>query len=157
MNLEPVAGLPVDLPATPDLETIREVQRRLTPMPQVECPVRHQFAPGMYVRTCAIPAGSVVVGKQHRHVHPVMLIKGETTILTDKGMERISAPHVWISQPGAKRILYTHTDCEFTTVHLNPTDTTDLDALEADIIIPEPQLAHDSAPEIADLLQEVYA
>lgn len=150
------------IPHKPSLETIKEFQGHLATLPQIELEPRHLFAPGMYVRTLPIPAGSVVVGKMHRHSHPVMLTKGETTILTDKGMERITAPHVWVSEPGAKRVLYTHTDCEFTTVHLNPNDETDLDKIEAEHIIAEPSVAEMIAAQkqigqFADELQAVYA
>jgi hypothetical protein len=149
----------------PPLEKIQALQNALAPLPQVETEPKHLFAPGMYVRSLSIPAGAVVVGKMHRHSHPVMLTKGETTILTDKGMERISAPHVWISEPGAKRVLYTHTDCEFVTVHLNPSDEIDLQKLENDIIVPEPHVALPGRHvieaiergEFADALQAVYA
>ena len=75
-------------------------------------------------------------------------------------MERIRAPHKWVSQPGAKRPVYTHTDCEFITVHLNPDDSEDLEALEADIIIPEALISYEEVAALAeftDELQGVYA
>lgn len=124
-------------PRQPSMSAMRRLQEYLAPMPQVEMTPRHYFCDGMYGRVLPIPADTVVVGKIHRHEHLVALIKGEATINTDRGMERIKAPHVWISQPGAKRSLVTHTDCEFMTCHLNQTNTNDLGELEADIIIPE--------------------
>lgn len=145
----------------PELEKVQALQNHLAGLPQVETTVEHLFSPGMYVRRLPIPGGLVVVGKMHRHAHPVMLIKGEATINTDRGMERIAAPHVWISPPGAKRALITHTDCEFVTVHLNLADEKDLDVLEADIITPEPHVALPEPlkqlGEFADELQAVYA
>ena len=125
------------LPKEPSRENVLALQGYLATLPQLNLPPRHYFAPGMYGRELFIPADSVVVGKIHRHQHITMLIQGEATINTDKGMERISAPHVWISQVDAKRALYTHTDCTFFTCHLNPTDETDLDKLESEIIEPE--------------------
>ena len=120
--------------------------------------LRHHFAPGMYGRECPIPAGMVVVGKIHRHQHFTFLLSGEATINTDRGMERIAGPHVWVSQVGAKRALVTHTDCVFFTVHLNPDDTQDLDVIEARTIEPE-QLGYDAPvlSDFSDTLQEVYA
>lgn len=160
--------LPCVFREAPSLEKVRALQNRLAELPQVETTPEHLFAPGMYVRRLPIPAGLVVVGKMHRHAHPVMLVKGEATINTDRGMERIKAPHVWISPPGAKRALVTHTDCEFVTVHLNENDERDLDVLESKIIIPEPDVAlpkppaalpeqQDEIGEFADELQAVYA
>jgi hypothetical protein len=148
-------------PKTPTLAQIQRIEQIVGAAPQIDCPVEHFFAPGMYVRKCSIPAGSIVVGKMHRHVHPVMLTKGEVTINTDKGMERITAPHVWISQLNAKRALYTHSDCEFVTVHLNEDDATDLDVIEARVIVPDAQIDYhkevEQLAEFADELQGVYA
>lgn len=133
-------GLP-----TPSRSKIQALQAHLLQFEQPDLPAKHYFAEGMYVRSLPIPANMVIVGKIHRHQHVVALIKGTATINTDKGMETISAPHIWISEPGAKRALYTHTDCEFTTMHLNPTNTQDMEILEMEIIEPEEnmELAHE--------------
>lgn len=146
--------------APPTLGQIKRLQDALAELPQVECPVRHFFAPGMYTRECTIPAGSLVVGKMHRHVHPVFLMRGTVRINTDRGMETITGPHIWISQENAKRALYTVTDCVFATVHLNPTDTTDLEAIEAEVIVPEaliPYEPQEAAADFSEYLQGVYA
>lgn len=149
-----------ELPRQPTLAQIKRLQDVVGVAPQIPLEPEHLFAPGMYTRILAIQADAYVVGKMHRHAHPTMLIKGEATILTNNGMERICAPHVWISQPGAKRPLYTHTDCVFVTVHLNATDTTDLDVLEAEIIIPEALIEYEPKAipaDFTDEIQEIYA
>lgn len=147
-------ALPAVLPKKPTLAQIKRVQDVIAEMPQIEAEPEHYFAPGMYVRKLALPAGAVVVGKMHRHEHIVMLTKGETTIRTDEGMQRFVAPHIWTSSAGMKRVLYTHTDCEFVTVHA--TNETDVEALEAELIIPEAQIEYDAAPFVKEL-QEMYA
>ena len=123
------------LPQEPTRDAVCRLQAHLATLPQIETTPVHYFAPGMYGRELFIPADSIVVGKIHRHQHITMLIKGEATINTDKGMERIAAPYVWISQVDAKRALVTHTDCIFFTVHA--TNETDLELLEAELIEPE--------------------
>jgi hypothetical protein len=153
------AQFPVDIPKQPTLPQITRLQDALSVLEQTECPLEHSFGGGMYMRKCSIPADTLVVGKMHRHAHPVLLVKGEATILTNNGMERISAPHQWISQPGAKRPVYTHTDCEFVTVHLSGEET-DLAALEAAIIIPEAQIPYEETlrlEEFTEELQRMYA
>ena len=125
------------LPKEPTRAAVMKLQDYLATLPQVVTEPVHYFAPGMYGRSLAIPADTVMVGKIHLHQHFTLLIQGEATINTDKGMERISAPHVWVSQVNAKRALYTHSDCVFFTCHLNPTDETDLEKIEAAIIEPE--------------------
>lgn len=129
----------------PSRAQVVKLQEYMSGLPQVEMTPQHYFAEGMYVRNLPIPANTVVVGKIHRHQHMVALIKGSARINTDKGMETISAPHIWRSEPGAKRALVTLTDCEFMTMHLNPTNTHDLDVIEADVIEPEDiQLTYDT-------------
>lgn len=124
----------------PSREAIQHAQDCLAQYKQEDLPPEHYFAPGMYGRRLDIPADTYVVGKIHRHQHIVMLMAGVATINTDRGMERITGPCIWISPENAKRILYTHTDCAFFTCHLNPTDTTDMDELEAALIEPEKEL-----------------
>lgn len=152
----------IDVPAVrpaPPRERIVQLQDALAQLPQVETGLEHYFADGMYGRRCLIPRDSFVVGKVHRHEHFVLLIKGSATINTDRGMERVSAPHVWVSPPGAKRALYTHEDCEFFTTHLNHDNERDLEVIEAQVIEPEGLLTH--APELisefTDELQRMYA
>lgn len=146
--------------STPTLQQIKRIQDVVAAHPQVECPVEHFFAPGMYTRKFTAPAETIVVGKMHRHQHPTFLMSGTVRINTDKGMQEITGPHIWISQPYAKRVLYTLTECVFATVHLNPTDTQDLDAIEADVIVPDALIDYDTPQEVAfltDAVQGAYA
>lgn len=157
LNLTPVPVIEAPRPA-PKRETIVRLQEALARLPQADTDVEHFFADGMYGRRCFIPADTVVTGKIHRHEHFVLLIKGSATINTDRGMERISAPHVWVSPPGAKRVLYTHEDCEFFTTHLNHDNGRDLERIEADVIEPEGLLTHEpEVSEFKDELQRMYA
>lgn len=144
----------------PTLQQIKAVQDIVAQHEQIECPVEHFFSPGQYTRKCTIPGGAVVVGKMHRHQHPTFLLSGTVRINTDRGMEEITGPHIWISQVNAKRALYTVTDCVFATVHLNPSDTTDLEEVEALVIVPESQIEYEAPQEAAFLtesVQGVYA
>lgn len=158
-DLTPAQPIEVhEIRPAPKREAVVRAQEVMAGLPQVDTGLEHFFADGMYGRRCFIPADSVVVGKIHRHEHFVLLIKGTATINTDRGMERISAPHVWVSPPGAKRILYTHEDCEFFTTHLNHDNGRDLERIEADVIEPEGLLTHEpEVSEFKDELQRMYA
>jgi hypothetical protein len=114
---------------------ILKLESALADLPQIEAPLHHRFAPGMYTRECHLPAGSVVIGKIHRHEHLVMLLSGEATIATEAGLQRYVAPAIWNSQIGAKRLVFSHTDTVFMTFH--PTNETDLEKVEAEIIAPD--------------------
>jgi hypothetical protein len=100
----------------------------------IECPLKHIFPPGLYVREIFIPKGMLVIGKIHRHEHLNFMSRGKVTVLTKDGLETIEGPRTMISSAGTKRALYTHEDTVWTTVHLNPTNTQDLKQLESEII-----------------------
>jgi len=95
-------------------------------------PVKHSFADGCYIREIFNPAGELLVTKIHKKEHPFFLMKGKMSILTEDGVKHIQAPHHGITKPGTKRIIYTHTDCVFVTVHA--TDKTDVDEIEKEVI-----------------------
>ena len=95
-------------------------------------PVKHSFADGCYVREIFNPAGELLVTKIHKKEHPFFLMKGKMSILTENGVKHIQAPHHGITKPGTKRIIYTHTDCVFVTVHA--TDKTDVAEIEKEVI-----------------------
>ena len=95
-------------------------------------PVKHSFADGCYIREIFNPAGELLVTKIHKKEHPFFLMKGKMSILTEDGVKHIQAPHHGITKPGTKRIIYTHTDCVFVTVHA--TDKTDVDEVEKEVI-----------------------
>ena len=95
-------------------------------------PLKHTFADGCYVREVFNPKGILLVTKIHKIAHPFFLLKGDMSILSEKGETRIRAPYYGITQPGTKRIIYTHEECIFVTVHV--TDKTDIYEIEKDII-----------------------
>jgi hypothetical protein len=98
-------------------------------MQEVDCPLQHSFIDGVYVRTIFIPAGTVIVGKIHKHSHANILSKGEVSVFTeDGGLERLKGPLTMTSPAGCKRAVYAHTDTTWTTIHR--TDETDLEKIE---------------------------
>lgn len=117
-------------PAIPTKDQIKAFQDALIPirceMPQAE----HFFAPGMYGRKFAMPAGMVVVGKIHKHSHLMMVLKGKAEVVTEFGRDIVEAGYVTVSQPGAKRIVLAYEDTVFMTVHYNPDDIEDLEEIE---------------------------
>ncbi len=99
------------------------------------CPLKHSFSDGIYVREIFIPAGTVVVGKLHKHDHPNFLMSGEVEVITEgEGKQKLVAPLSMISKKGTKRVVHALTDVVWITVHSNPTNTQDLNKLE-DIVI----------------------
>lgn len=95
----------------------------------VDCPLQHSFIDGVYVRTIFIPAGTVIVGKIHKHSHANILSQGEVSVMTEEGgLQRLKGPLTMTSPAGCKRAVYAHTDTTWTTIHR--TDETDLEKIE---------------------------
>ncbi len=110
-----------------------ELQAAVGALPEVDCPLQHVFAPGAYARTIFIPAGTVIVGKIHKHQHLNILSQGSVLVLTEGGgQERLSGPLTMVSPAGTKRAVYAETDVVWTTVHL--VNSTNLDEIEAEVI-----------------------
>jgi hypothetical protein len=108
------------------------LESEMLKMPQVAIALEHYFSKGdghgVYARLIRVPAGTLYTGKVHKYEQLNMLLKGEASILFQDGMRRIVAPHVWVSPPGVKRIVWAHTDVVRVTIH--GTDSTDLAEIE---------------------------
>ena len=116
-------------------------------LPQVDCPVTHSFAPGVYLREIFMPAGTVMIGKIHKTEHFNLLDRGVCSIIHDDGThEFLRAPLTFVSKAGVQKVLYIHEDTVWRTIHVTP--ETDLVKLEALLIEPQPTLALESPTEL---------
>ena len=106
-------------------------------LPQLDVPIRHFFAAGVYGREMTVPAGCVVVGKIHKYEQINVLSKGEVSVQTDEGVQHFSAPHTFIGTAGAKRVFHTHSEIVWTVFHATP--ETDVEKIEEIFIAKDEQ------------------
>ena len=132
-------------------EQILRLQGEMLPIQCAMPEAVHHYAKGMYAREFSMPAGMTVVGKKHKHEHLMMVLKGHAKIATEFGNQEVKAGFIHVSQPGAKRVVYAIEDTTFVTVHLNPSDTTDIEQIEAEHIEPEAQETIDLAKRYKEL------
>jgi hypothetical protein len=90
-----------------------------------DAPVQHIFAPGTYCREITMAEGQVIVGRIHRHAHSNIISKGRCLVLTEWGFQELSAPCIFNSEVGTKRVVLVLEDTVWTTVHANPDNETD--------------------------------
>lgn len=122
----------------PMREQIAYIAEELAALPQVECPLTHEFAPGVYLRGIFMPADSIVIGRVHKTEHFNLLISGACLIVHDDGTrEELRAPMSFVSKAGVQKVLYILEDMVWKTIH--PTDETDLAKLEELLVEPVPQ------------------
>lgn len=136
----PAGGVP-DCPPQIDALAIRADIQALgdacVDMPQIDCPLIHHYAPGLYAREIAIPAGAVVVGKIHKHAHINVISHGSALVVTEFERVRVQAPYTFVSLPGTRRTLIAETDLVWTTIHTNEDECRDPDQLVERLTAPD--------------------
>lgn len=94
----------------------------------------HRFTPGLYTRECRIPAGTLLVSECHKFEHPFVIPKGRIRVFSEtEGNVTYEAPHIGITQPGTKRVLYAEEDTVWVTFH--QTDETDVEKIGKTILV----------------------
>lgn len=99
---------------------------------QVEIPIQHYHSKGVYAREMKLDQGTLIVGKIHKYENLNILSAGEVTVISIDGCVRVKAPYTIVASPGAKRIIYAHEECVWTTIH--GTDEKDIDKIENEFI-----------------------
>jgi hypothetical protein len=117
------------LPSVPTREQIVRLEGLLLQLPQETLETVHHFADGLVSRTIRIPAGTLLTGAPHKSEH-LNVCHGDITVWTEDGMRRLTGYHVLPSKPGAKRVGQAHGETFWTTIHANPTNCRDIEALE---------------------------
>lgn len=121
------------------IERVRAMQVAMMASGQSVMPEAvHAFAPGVYVRGLPMPAGLCVIGRQHKTAHLLQVVSGTVLIDNGDGPVEVSGFATLHTEPGTKRAIYAVTDAYLQTIHV--TDTTDLGALEHELLEPEPDL-----------------
>jgi len=110
--------------------------------PQVDCPVRHLFAPGIYIREIFMPAvkpkGTFVIGCEHKTQHFNIILTGRARVMMDGVVYVKEAPDCFISGPGVRKILLIEEDMIWQTIHANPTDESNILTLEKSLVTDKP-------------------
>lgn len=133
----------------PSLQQIQRLQSSMAPLAAEMPRPEHRFHDGWYERRLLVPAGMLIVGKIHRHDHPVGVIFGHALIMSAYGSAEVRAGYFSVSPAGVKRIVLAFEDTLFVTLHRNESNTEDLERIEAEHIEPEAfSLERHAAPEM---------
>lgn len=135
-----------------DAVKIERLEGAMLQHEQVECPLDHFFAPGVYVRQITVPGDVLLVGHEHRFEHVCVLLKGSITLATPDGVETLRAPLTWVAKPGRK-VFFTHEETVMQNVHA--TNERDLERVEDELVIKsETWKAHQEDAALAAKVQE---
>lgn len=115
------------------LQKVEDITNELLKAEQIEIPVKHYFCNGIYARQIDIPSGSFITGKIHKHGNLAQLVKGTMRLISGtQVVGEITAPCMFISEPGTARVALTLSDCIFITYHnIDPSlDESDMEEIE---------------------------
>jgi len=95
-------------------------------------PLSHDFGDGCYIRKIFARKGQIIISKIHKKKHPWFFQSGKLSILSEHGVQHITAPANGITEAGTQRLIYVHEDSVFITVHA--TKETDIKKIEEEVI-----------------------
>lgn len=98
-------------------------------LPQVECPIQHYFAPGLYAREITLEAGTVITGAIHKTENLVCVSMGRLRVVTDEGSVEVCAGETFTCKQGMKNAVFALEKSRWTNFFPNPTNERDTDKL----------------------------
>lgn len=110
---------------SPARERVERLEASMLAQPQIDCPVRHHFAPGIYGREINIPKGTVLIGAVHKTDNLVVVSKGRLKIVTDDGTTLLEAGDTLLCRAGVKNAAVALEDTRWTNFLHNPEDVRD--------------------------------
>ena len=143
METQPTCEAVASVPEVPELSTLNTQEKidaleaELLKFPQVEIPLVHGFAPGVYTREVTMPAGSFIIGQRHKTEHFNVVLTGRAKVLVGDGeVATVQAPCVLKSNAGIRKVLLIEEEMRWMTVHA--TEETDLEKLEELLVAKTP-------------------
>ena len=122
-----------DIAELSPIERVQAIEDWIKQQPQIDIPVNHYFAGGVYEREMIAPANSTFTGKIHLTEHLAKLISGTMTITDGDTAGTFTGPKTFISKPGDKRAGIAHTECVFSTFHA--IDEQPIDDIEKALVV----------------------
>ena len=115
-------------------QRVSAAQRVMLMLPQVPCPLDHEFTGKFYVRTIHVPHGTLVVSKIFKADFPFFISKGKVSVWVEgQGVIHREAPYWGQTKAGTRRIIMHHTDVDWTTFH-HVGELRDVDEIEEQVI-----------------------
>ncbi len=134
------------------IEIPPEMETALLNIEQVECPITHHFGGGIYMREMFAPAGTLMIGHDHKTEHVCILLKGTLRFANANGtISELTAPATFVAGTGRKLVIALE-DIVFMNVH--PTKSQDLAEIEEQFIVKSEAWTNHQIEERAKLLIE---
>ena len=120
-----------NLPALSWRNKVAYITHHFSKLEQTDCPLKHIFEPGVYIRELRIPKGTLFTGREHLLGHECQLLEGSVIMIAPDGRYRFDAYSSIHTKPGYHAVAAALEDCVARTIHPNPAELRDTEALEA--------------------------
>ncbi len=99
--------------------------------------VENRFGEGLYIRCTSFAKGTQGLTMIHRWDHPFFILTGDVEVGSEtEGFTRYTGPCMGMTKGGTQRVLRALDDTVWVTVHPNPDNCRDVEAIVARITIP---------------------
>lgn len=123
------------MPPRERLAHLAQVFKGADPRYLYEGELTHDFAPGVYLRTLKLKAGSSIVSEIHKTEHFLLIHYGTVRIVDQNGENIVHDGRTMLrTMPGTQRAYVVINDTELTTIHANPDDCRDLDVIRERVV-----------------------
>lgn len=98
--------------------TVDHLLAAMVERPAADIRAKHLFTPGLYTRGCRIPRHTLLVTELHLTEHPFIITEGTVWVWSEnEGAVIYQAPHIGVTKPGTRRVIWTETEVMWTTFH----------------------------------------
>jgi hypothetical protein len=129
LTIEQAREALLQIPEEIDIERVEEA---MLSMPQADVGNQHHFAPGVYIREGFIPAGTIVLGHEHKTECFNICLFGALLLRIGNEVVEIRAPKIIKTPPGVRKIAYAIEDTSW--LNVLPTNETDLLRIEEQFV-----------------------
>lgn len=115
------------IPTNADIERLEDA---MLAGPRLDLPLKHHFAPGVYVRELFVPKGTVIIGHEHRNATMNIVLAGRARVLSGGPVAELAAGDIFTSGAGVRKVALVLEDLRWLNVLPNPDNETDNEKLE---------------------------
>ena len=110
---------------------LEKLEAALLPQEQIDCPVVHKFADGLYIREVTMPAGILAIGHAHKIPCWNEMAVGKIAVPDNGKVSVMSAPISFTGEAGSRKIGVVIETVVWRNIWPNPDNERDIDKLEA--------------------------
>lgn len=120
-----------------EIESFTRFMNCLPEEQRVDCPNKHYFAPGVYVREMFIPAGTFIIGRVHKTSHINIMLQGEGKFIINGEIVDVKQGDIFNSDANVRKVCIATSDVRFLNVF--PVAHEDVEELEKELAHEEPE------------------